>query len=65
MLSMKPRGYVEITPVLVLDALAQRVGDGRRGAEIHVRDAHADLDAAFAEQAQLAIEFDRVSAEAE
>src|SRR4030095_7640999 len=35
--------HVEITPVLVLQALHQRLGDRRRGAEIHVGAAHADL----------------------
>ena len=47
----------------MLQALPQGLGDGRRGAEVHVGDAHADLDAALAEQANLAIVFDRVGAE--
>ena len=55
---------VEVTPVLVLHTVLDGLGDGRRGAEIHIGDAHADFDAALAVQADLAIEFRGVGAEA-
>ena len=66
-----PRGHVleegsrqiEVAPVLVLQPLLQRLGDRRRGAEVHVGDAHADLDAALPVDPNLLVILHRIGAE--
>ena len=52
--------HVEVAPVFVLEPFLESLGDRRRGAEVHVGDAHAHLDAARAVVPDLLIELGAV-----
>ena len=56
--------HVEVAPVLVLHPRVQGIGDARCRLEVDVGNAHADLNAALAVEADLLVELGGVTAEA-
>lgn len=56
--------HVDIAPIVILDGLAQGGGDGGRGLEVHVRDAHAGDEMIDLLVAQAAIPFHAVMTDA-
>ena len=63
MLAINGLRHVQVAPVLVREAILQGLGNRRRGAEIHIRDPHADGDAARAVQADLPVPLRAVRAD--